>query len=280
MYVRCICYNSHTDTLTAFMVRRTYRRRRNFRRRPIRRFRRRPMRYIRRRTRRVRRRFRRGEKVHFKTRRLVINANINSSESGNSDGIMPLLLEPYFQPWEYTELRAWFDLFEFFRVNAVVLKFTPNRTVNSSWYTGSGTNSSSIPMLHWCVDRDDISTFADSSTGLDYIQAKPSYKSALFDRPISMKIRPNILSPVFLDALSQGVVNPEAMIGAPRFKQWVSTKVYRLPLNEEGELQYYGIRAMFTFPPTTAGNSTFWPYTIQAKMYISFKNKKYIGDPT
>lgn len=233
---------------------------------------------MRRRTRRVRRGFRRrGEKIHFKTRRLVINANISSTV--DTDGIMPILLEPYFQPWEYTELRPWFDLFEFFRVNAIVLKFTPNRVVNSSWYTGTATNSSSIPVLHWCVDRDDITAFSDSTSGLEYIQARPSYKSALFNRPISIKTTPNVLYPVFLDAISQGVVDPEAMVGTPRFKQWISTKVFRLPLSEEADFQYYGIRAMFTFPPQTAGNSTFWPYQLQAKMYVSFKNKKFQGDP-
>lgn len=280
MYVRCCCYNSHTDTLTAFMVRRTYRRRRNFRRRPIRRFRRRRLRSRRRgirATRRFKRRFRGGETMHFKTRVLTLTANVNSST--DSDGIWPLDLRPYFQPWTFSELRAWFGLFEFFRVNAVVLTFTPNRTVNSSWTIGGGgAMSSSIPVLHWCVDRDNISTFPDSLEGLSYIQARPSYKNTLFDRPISIKVRPNLLAPQFLMAQSQGDVNPVPMVGTPRFRQWVSTRVYQLPLQEEADMQFFGIRAIFTYPPVTAGNQCYWPYQLSVKMYISFKNKRYQGD--
>lgn len=281
MYVMCICYNSHIDTLTAFMVRRTFRRRRNVRRRPISRFRRRPMRSRRRgirATRRFKRKVRGGEKMHFKTRQLIIDANINSSS--DTDGIWPVAFGEFFQPWTYFELRPWFQLFEFFRVNMVVITLTPNRTVNSSWYTGSTAMSSAIPVLHWCKDRDNVSTFPDSLDGLRYIQSRSTYRSALFDKPISLKCRPNVLAPTFLQALSQGVMNPVPSVGTPRFRQWISTRVFQLPLSSEADMQFFGIRGVFTFPPVSAGNQTYWPYQVSAKMYISFKSKRYQGDPS
>lgn len=134
-------------------------------------------------------------------------------------------------------------LFDFYRINFIVVTLYP--TYNVDQMEGTAVTTTNIPRITWFVDHDDSLPPAT----LTEVYQRGKYRERLFDRSITIKLRPSCLLQI-----------ESPTIGAtPKFRQWVDAA--------NTSVRHFGLKwAIHGLAP----NQNFF-YNYHVKYYLSFK---------
>lgn len=217
---------------------RRYRRRRQ--RRPYRRNRR-----SYRRTKRYRRRPRRANSKTFHVRR---TSPTSQAIIGGTAGGTPLLSAFTFDISSLQAATDFTELFDEYRINCVVVTFSPVATENQ--LEASSSTTTNTPRLCWAIDYSD----AQFPATVDDIKEYENCRDTLFNKQVQIKIFPKVQIAAYRSLTTTAYI--------PKGKQWINCAY--------PDCLHYGLKfAIYGF----AANQSF-PYTVQAKYYLSFKNVK------
>lgn len=141
------------------------------------------------------------------------------------------------------------SLFEFYRLNYVVVKFQPlvNDYPVNAFNAQPGMN---IPEFMWHYDYDDASV----PLNINEIVGRGDLKTRVFNRPISFGFKPAVLNMTYESLTSTGYT--------PKWGQWLSIRDTNVP--------YYGIKHAFRGARANAQIHARVSYTY----YVSFKKTK------
>lgn len=145
-------------------------------------------------------------------------------------------------------------LYDQFRINKVVMKFTPvmATVVNKSYddTTTPGT-ANRAPTLASCIDLDSEST--GNVTQAD-MKLYPSYRECLGTKKHTRVFTPAMLITGYRSATSSCYL--------PKYKQWIDCAQNNTP--------HFGLRVYYE----AASPAGAWTYEIRIKLYCSFKSRR------
>lgn len=143
----------------------------------------------------------------------------------------------------YTEFTS---LFQEYRINCVVVKFTPTWDTND---IGNQTIATPVrmPVIGWAIDYNDAAT----PSSIDTISEFANYKETMFNKPIKIKIWPAVAPTLYANNLLVGY-------GVKR-RQWIRSA--------NSDVKHYGLK--FMVYNITPNLKYAWNYKI--KYYLSFR---------
>lgn len=145
-------------------------------------------------------------------------------------------------------------LFDQYRVNMVIVKFTPSLTtvVNRPFDDTTTPTDGTVPRLVTALDRD------DSTIPIDFesVQSKSKSRITYATKYQSYKFRPNRLTMVYRTQATTG------------YK--VDTQVKEFLDCGQADIPHYGVK--YCLEPSSPSNT--YVYDISVDYYVSFKNKR------
>lgn len=159
---------------------------------------------------------------------------------------------------DYSEFTTLYDQY---KINRVKVKMTPYSTA-SMLQTGVTTNNNQSLglILHSCIDYDDASAFAASSTGINAMRQFLSYRTRNFinGRPVKIYFKPRIA----MAAFGGGVFGSYAS-ATPK---WIDC--------DSSSVQHYGTKWIWeSFQPDSSVPVFVW-FKIEATLYFECKQPR------
>lgn len=176
----------------------------------------------------------------------------------SNDSTLDTRLAFAFRLSDIHNFSSWTTLFDQFRINKVVCKFTPvNATVVNRPYddtTNPGASVSETPRLVMCKDRDDEAAPIDFNS----LQSRQGSKTIQATKSYTWVFKPTRLVPVYRTATTSGyMLDP-------------NTKAY-LDVANGANVPHYGMKCVLE--ATSPSNA--FQYKIERTYYVSFKNRRF-----
>lgn len=179
----------------------------------------------------------------------VERATIDNEITINTEASATMMAKT-FQLQNMLQYSAYADLFEYYRINKIVVTFRykANGKASASYNTQNEIN----PLLYWKVDHDDV-----DNTTLAHLKESMKTKTHQLSNSkpnFSITLKPAIQAEAYRTSLTTGY--------APKWGQWLRTS--------DGAIPHYGLKVYAiahkdaNFDPGTI--------TVEYKYYVSMKN--------